>query len=812
MNQARSAKESPDETVPGTLAALEERWRALAFAWEVDAARELSDALEQLLEGSTGELAERTADLCAYLSTFADGALVPNRSQLGRINVLAHALFSTSTAHVEPALPEAPPATEPASVLALPPPGAPRPVEARNVVCLLDVGEAMAPGLDAALVERGYEPRHFGDVERVAEYLATARPGVILLDAMRLRALPRLIDAMGEAGPGTPLGPALVVVSTARDLTHRLLALRSGATAFFGPPLDGYRIVARLEELLGREEATPYRVLLVDADREHAAQCGRWLVDMGMTARIAFDAQSAITAASEFRPDAALIDFHLPDARGFELAQALHQQPEFATLPIVIHADEADDAQRFDAIAAGADEVLVKPLKPRHLMSVIRSRVQRAQWLRGRAAEASGRDSRTGLFLRHHLVERLTGPAPSRGATLLLVALDRAERLREAVGFAGLAAFESEVAQAFREVLAAGDVVAPLRDFTYAVLAQREHRDQVTELGERLRRKLAEKHAGAGDSGAPISVSIGITRLDDDEPEVDARIARADAAAMAAARVGGNRVLWYEPSDYALVRPDPQLAVRAVLSRPWHDGNSQVDFRPLVPLAGKLGGQFDLQFALVSTQEPRARADYTQYAGVAGEIGALDAIERRRLGAAFAAREDKLRLGKQIRLFLPVAAASLLDDALVGWLIEELKARKLSGTGLTLELASADLLDRRQDLAEPLRRLRQAGVRLGLSDYGRDWAAVHVLKLLPVDFLRLDPELVQHTTTDKAVSTTLLALVRKAHQLGAAVIAPGVDSIERAHVLLRLGIDYGVGDGLGRALAEPEFDFNRPIW
>ena len=62
------------------------------------------------------------------------------------------------------------------------------------------------------------------------------------------------------------------------------------------------------------------------------------------------------------------------------------------------------------------------------------------------------------------------------------------------------------------------------------------------------------------------------------------------------------------------------------------------------------------------------------------------------------------------------------------------------------------------------------------------------------------------------MNSTLLALVRKAHQLGAQVIAPDVEAIERAHVLLRLGIDYGVGDGLSRAVAEPEFDFNRPIW
>ena len=273
-----------------------------------------------------------------------------------------------------------------------------------------------------------------------------------------------------------------------------------------------------------------------------------------------------------------------------------------------------------------------------------------------------------------------------------------------------------------------------------------------------------------------------------------------------------GRALWYEPADYALVRPDPQLAVRAVLSRPLHDGNARVEFRPLVPLAGRLGGQFDLDLALVSTQDPGARAGYPQYAPVARELKVLAELERRRFEVALESRADKLGQGRQVRLFMPIDAQSLLDGELVDWLLASMRERKLAGAGFTFELASRDLLDRRLELAAPMRSLRMAGVRLGLSDYGRDWAAVHMLTTLPLDFLRLDAELVQHTSTDKALNHTLLALVRKAHQLGAAVIAPGIESLERAHVLLRLGIDYGVGDGLGRSLATPDFDFNRPIW
>jgi PleD family two-component response regulator/EAL domain-containing protein (putative c-di-GMP-specific phosphodiesterase class I) len=798
MNASHPASAMDPNAPAPRHADLAARWSRLVAAWSVPLARVFADALADLLEADDAD--PRAADLAAYLAVFADGALMPSRAQLARLDELASALFGGA-----PAAPNVVP-------LSAPPASPPRPQEARGTVCLFGVSDALSPGLCESLAEHGYTIRHFAELAGLVDFLRQARPGVLMIDAPRLRTLPQLAQALGDTAPGTPLGPALIVLSAGRDLTHRLLAMRAGAAAFFGAPLDSYRIVARVEELLGRDEATPYRVLIVDADRETGAQCGRWLVEQGMTARLAFDAPGALAALAEFRPDIVLIDDELPDARGHEVAQLVRQQPEFGGVPVVLYGEHADDARRFDAIAAGADEVLVAPLKPRHLIAVIRSRVQRAQWIHGTLPAAGARDPRTGLYARQFVIERLGQAGAAAGSVLLFVAFDRADRVREAVGLSGLPQLEAEVAQAFREALASGDIAAPLRDFAYLVIVARDHRDAVTELAERLRTKLAERRAGGGDAAVPITASIGITQLEGGEGGADARVARAEAASLAAARVGGNRVMWYEPGEYALVRPDPQLAVRAVLSRPWNDGHVRCEFRPVVPLGGKLTGQFDFDWLLVGTQDPAARAPYAVYAPVAAELGALPDIERRRLGTALDARQSRLKLGRQVRLFMPVLARSLVDDGLADWLLEELRARHLSGTGLTFELASHEIVDRRQALAAPFAALRAAGVRLGLSDFGRDWAAVHVLKDLPLDFLRLDPELVLHTTSDKAVGSTLLALVRKAHALGAAVIAPAVDSVDRAHVLLRLAIDYGCGDGLGRALAEPEFDFSRPIW
>src|SRR5687767_15496863 len=74
--------------IPIRLSALPDRLRRLALSWDVDTARAFAAEVDELLEDSQGELAEKIGDLSAYLAVFADGALLPTRSQLDKLHQL----------------------------------------------------------------------------------------------------------------------------------------------------------------------------------------------------------------------------------------------------------------------------------------------------------------------------------------------------------------------------------------------------------------------------------------------------------------------------------------------------------------------------------------------------------------------------------------------------------------------------------------------------------------------------------------------------------------------------------------------------
>ena len=73
--------------------------------------------------------------------------------------------------------------------------------------------------------------------------------------------------------------------------------------------------------------AKPRRVLVID-DNEDSAELTQMFAEMrGHSARVAYDAHTALAAADEFRPDVAVVDLHLGGDSGFILAQQLRAIP-----------------------------------------------------------------------------------------------------------------------------------------------------------------------------------------------------------------------------------------------------------------------------------------------------------------------------------------------------------------------------------------------------------------------------------------------------------------------------------------------------
>ena len=115
-------------------------------------------------------------------------------------------------------------------------------------------------------------------------------------------------------------------------------------------------------------------VLVVDDDRAARESLGRALVKDGFEVREAVDGLSALDAVTADPPATLVLDVGLPGMTGAEVVRTIRAQRR--TLPVCVLADRDNAADRLAALAAGADDCLVKPFAATELAARLQAMVR----------------------------------------------------------------------------------------------------------------------------------------------------------------------------------------------------------------------------------------------------------------------------------------------------------------------------------------------------------------------------------------------------------------------------------------------------
>ena len=116
-------------------------------------------------------------------------------------------------------------------------------------------------------------------------------------------------------------------------------------------------------------EADHPRVLVVEDDRTMARliQASLEQSDLTLDVRTVSDAPSALMALEAEEFHLALLDIGLPGSSGLELCARIRATEAWKNLPIFMSTTRDDDDAKVEAFRAGADDYIVKPLRPREL-------------------------------------------------------------------------------------------------------------------------------------------------------------------------------------------------------------------------------------------------------------------------------------------------------------------------------------------------------------------------------------------------------------------------------------------------------------
>jgi EAL domain-containing protein (putative c-di-GMP-specific phosphodiesterase class I) len=168
------------------------------------------------------------------------------------------------------------------------------------------------------------------------------------------------------------------------------------------------------------------------------------------------------------------------------------------------------------------------------------------------------------------------------------------------------------------------------------------------------------------------------------------------------------------------------------------------------------------------------------------------------LSAAFreAAIEEAMRLSGPMHLFLNLHPVELAIPSLLESL-RHTQNRLAHTQQLVVEInehAAPDL----PTLCRLRRQLKDLGILVAYDDFGAGRARFLELAELPPDFIKLDMQLIRDIHLAESRQGLIQALTQASSDLGAQVIAEGVETTEEAEVCRELGCHLGQGYFFGR--------------
>jgi diguanylate cyclase (GGDEF)-like protein len=297
------------------------------------------------------------------------------------------------------------------------------------------------------------------------------------------------------------------------------------------------------------------RVLIADDEPGTRLTLAAAIERLGHECTQAEDGTHALQLFYEHAPEVVITDWDMPGLDGTRLARAIRAAPDMPYAYVIVLTGRADEAAAREAMRAGADDLVIKPLEPVELERKLIS-AERMTGLHRQLHGDARQDALTGLGNRRRLTEdlaALNGRVARYGHVycVALFDIDHFKTLNDNAGHAAGDQVLRAVARALDDAIRGGDTMYRYGGEEFLVLLSEQSLDGAARAGERLR--AAVEALGLVHPEGTVTVSAGVAGPGDPSSgSPEQLIERADRALYRAKELGRNRVEIFRPAP-----PDP---------------------------------------------------------------------------------------------------------------------------------------------------------------------------------------------------------------------------------------------------------------
>ena len=661
--------------------------------------------------------------------------------------------------------------------------------------------------LDQRMEAAGYEVELLDTPEELSELLGALPARLALVDAGFSDQLDEIGATVRAARELSSQPIQLVALSEADDITLRLNAKRAGVDLLLVEP-NAAEVLRRLGQLVSPGGGEPFRVLIVEDDRNQALFAEGILRNAGMQTDVVLDPLDVLEALHRFNPDLILMDLHMPHANGIELTVLIRDQDPFLHTPIVFLSGEVDTDRQFETLEAGGDDFISKPVRPKHLIAAVSNRVARHRASQAKQTRRSGRHPETGLMhrteVREQIVDALAAAHEGSVGGVLFLEVESVNLLRDRLGLTLLEQLLGAVGKVVGEQ-AGSRPATRFGDGSFVVLDSERDEAGLEAFATQLRATLVQHPFTVQGRPLRLRVSVGVCAFKHRFTDVAELLDVAERMARES-RTQDKGVRRYQPAQPTEAAREIALVneIREAIAR----NSLELLYQPVVAVAGSDDSQYQVLLRLRDANGKLLPAAEVVPLAERGDF--ITDIDRWVMQAAMKLIGDRRAEGKSLRLFVTQSPLTLADPGQATWLKAELAAHDVPGTSLVVELRMEDAAIHAGTIRTFCDAMVADGLQFCLSQFESSDSTDRLFDELPLGFVKLARKYTS-TALSPNMRDELKVLIDRAHRRGLEVIGHGVEDAQAAATLWMSGIDFIQGNLVQQADRDMDFDFQQAV-
>lgn len=296
-------------------------------------------------------------------------------------------------------------------------------------------------------------------------------------------------------------------------------------------------------------------VLVADDDPTTRLMMKASLEKLGYQVRLATDGSEALAIlGSELPPRLAILDWEMPGATGVEVCRWIRTGGDEPYTYIILLTSRTSLTDIVEAMDAGADSFIRKPVDPNELKAHLRPghRMLDLQRQLIRAREAyryqARHDGLTGLYNRTAIVEMLKAALDTGPVSVAMMDVDHFKQINDQLGHDVGDRVLVELGRVLTQALRPEDAVGRLGGEEFLLVLPGVDTWEAARVGERLRKRVEDLQVLEQGKTLRVTVSVGVATAAAHTPYTDL-LKRADRTMYSAKHAGRNRVIvWSDDS------------------------------------------------------------------------------------------------------------------------------------------------------------------------------------------------------------------------------------------------------------------------